>query len=167
MKDGQRGGKRDGAVMTESTIDGRKLLETIKVEIRWPRAFGFRMWLTRQIIGLAGLVSPIVIDADVRSEREDETDASTWTRYEGDTAEGGKIVLSNYPEGYILRHHGEVVWREWDRKLDAEETPNRENVWDTIEADIARKSMIRKGGVNREPSKVTSRPPAPGPTRNA
>ena len=34
-------------------------------------------------------------------------------RFEGDTAEGGKIVLCKYPEGFILRHHGEVVWREW------------------------------------------------------
>jgi hypothetical protein len=148
------------------TIEGKEILSAVTIHIRWPRAYGFRMWITRQIIGLAGRVSPVVIDADVKAGM-DETDASTWTRYEGDTAEGGKIVLSNYPEGYILRHHGEVVWREWDRKLEAQEIPQREYAWSTIEADIARKSMARKGSVNREPSKVTSRPPAPGPTRNA
>ncbi|WP_019567350.1 hypothetical protein [Agrobacterium sp. 10MFCol1.1] len=36
-------------------------------------------------------------------------------RFRGDTSEGGKIVLCEYPEGFILRHHGEVVWREWSR----------------------------------------------------
>lgn len=90
-------------------------MSAVTIHIRWPRAHGFRMWLTRQIIGLAGLVSPIAIDADVKADRDESSDASTWTRYEGDTAEGGKTVLSNYPEGYILRHHGEVVWREWDQ----------------------------------------------------
>lgn len=153
--------------MAKMILDGKEALSSVTIHIRWPRACGLRMWLTRQIIGLAGRVSPLHIDADVRSNAADTTDAMTWTRYEGDTAEGGKIVLSNYPEGYILRHHGEVVWREWDRKLDAKEIPSRGNAWDKIEADIARKSMPRKGGVNREPSKVTSRPPAPGPTRNA
>jgi hypothetical protein len=100
--------------MAEATIDGKQVLSAIKIEIRWPRTFGFRMWLTRQFIALAGLISPVAIDADIKAEAQGEPDASTWTRYEGDTLDGGKIVLSHHPEGYILRHHGEVVWREWE-----------------------------------------------------
>ncbi|NLS07622.1 hypothetical protein HGP14_30630 [Rhizobium sp. P32RR-XVIII] len=98
--------------MAEAMIDGRKVLEELRITIRWPMAFGFRMWLTARILSLAGLVSPVEIDADIEAA---PSEASTWTRYEGDTAEGGKIVLSQYPEGYILRHHGVTVWREWER----------------------------------------------------
>ena len=102
--------------MAEANIDGKEMLTSLTIRIRWPPAFGVRMWLTRQLIALAGLASPVEIDAAIQSEPESEPDASTWTRYEGDTLEGGKIVLSHYPEGYILRHHGEVVWREWDQQ---------------------------------------------------
>lgn len=30
-----------------------------------------------------------------------------------ETEEGGMVVLARWPEGYILRYHGEIVWRSW------------------------------------------------------
>jgi len=98
--------------MAEAVVDGKEILSSLSIQIRWPRAFGFRVWLTSRILSLAGMVSPIEIDAELVQATPSE--ASTWTRYEGETTEGGNIVLSQYPEGYILRHHGLVVWREWD-----------------------------------------------------
>jgi hypothetical protein len=97
---------------TEMTIEGGHLLEQLTISIRIPRAFAFRMWLTIRLLAVARLVSPVEIEAEI-GERE-PSKASTWTRYEGNTAEGGKIVLSHYPERFILRHHGEVGGREWE-----------------------------------------------------
>lgn len=35
------------------------------------------------------------------------------------TKDDGRIVLANWPEGYAIRYHGEIVWRSWkqDEKL--------------------------------------------------
>ena len=33
--------------------------------------------------------------------------------YEGDTQDGGRIVLSRWPEGHTLRYNGETVWKSW------------------------------------------------------
>lgn len=30
-----------------------------------------------------------------------------------DTEAGGTIVLAKWPEGFVLRYHGEIVWRSW------------------------------------------------------
>jgi hypothetical protein len=48
---------------SEMTIDGKERLSTWTIKIRWPRAFGFRMWLTTMLILAAGQVSPVKIDA--------------------------------------------------------------------------------------------------------
>lgn len=32
-----------------------------------------------------------------------------------ETEEGGIVVLARWPEGYVLRYHGEIVWRSWDQ----------------------------------------------------
>lgn len=50
---------------SEMTIDGGELLNTLQIKIRWPRAFGFRMWLTVQVLRLAGFISPVEMDADL------------------------------------------------------------------------------------------------------
>jgi len=42
--------------------------------------------------------------------------ADMFTICEWDTREGGKLVLVEWPEGYVLRHHGEIVWRSWEQK---------------------------------------------------
>jgi hypothetical protein len=98
--------------MAEAVLDGKEALASLVIKIRWPRTFGFRMWLTARLLDAVAFVSPVTMDAQIIDTAPSE--ASEWTWYEGDTLEGGKIVLSHYPEGYILRHHGEVVWREWD-----------------------------------------------------
>lgn len=34
----------------------------VKLVLRMPRAFGFRMWLTMQALKLAGILSPVTIE---------------------------------------------------------------------------------------------------------
>lgn len=94
-----------------ATIPMPKTNLTIKVEM--PRGFAFRLWLMRLAIGAAGLVAPssVKLDATFRAAGVE----GSMVRFEGDTDEGGKIVLCEYPEGFMLRHHGEVVWREWSQ----------------------------------------------------
>lgn len=86
--------------MAELHIEGKQLLSSTTIKIRWPRAFGIRMRITAALLWLAGCVSPIEIDAEV-IERDGDADVSP-----------------------------------------------------------------RKGGINRGPSKVTTRPDPPGPTRS-
>lgn len=31
-----------------------------------------------------------------------------------ETGDGGMIALVEQPEGFLLRYHGEVVWRSWE-----------------------------------------------------
>jgi hypothetical protein len=33
--------------------------------------------------------------------------------YEETTPQDGVIRLARWPEGYVLWHHGEIVWKEW------------------------------------------------------
>lgn len=33
--------------------------------------------------------------------------------YSEETPDGGIIRLARWPEGYVLWHHGEIVWKEW------------------------------------------------------
>lgn len=40
-------------------VDTKQITLTLKM----PRAFGFRMWLTIKLLQVAGLVSPVTIDA--------------------------------------------------------------------------------------------------------
>jgi len=39
--------------------------------------------------------------------------SETLDLYQEQTAEGGIIRLSKWPEGYVLWHHGVIVWRSW------------------------------------------------------
>jgi hypothetical protein len=139
--------------MAEAVLDGKEALASLVIKIRWPRTLGFRMWLTARLLDAVAFVSPVGMDAQIIDTAPSE--ASEWTRYEGDTLEGGKIVLSQYPEGYILRHHGEVVWREWDQE----------------EAQVAqvpplKGGFVQKQGTNPEPGKgFISRPAPPAPMR--
>lgn len=98
--------------MAEITIDGRDLMQSIKVGVRMPRAFGFRMWVATQLFRMAGVASGMSVSVEVDSDDYDPDDASTWVRHSEPTPQGGEIVLVRYPEGYRLRHHGETVWRD-------------------------------------------------------
>lgn len=86
-------------------------MATMTIKVETPPGFRFRLWLMRLALGAAGLVAPSAVKVDARFKSAFAGDC--MVRFEGDAAEGGKIVLSEYPEGYILRHHGEVVRREW------------------------------------------------------
>lgn len=35
------------------------------------------------------------------------------TLYSEYTPQDGKIELARWPEGYVLWHHGEIVWKSW------------------------------------------------------
>lgn len=96
--------------MAEMIIDAPKI--TVGVKIRLPRFYGLRMKALLWVFRLAQYVAPPGVLVEVLPIKVE----GDMVRFEGDTAEGGKIVLCEYPEGYILRHHGEVVWREWERK---------------------------------------------------
>lgn len=39
--------------------------------------------------------------------------AETISLYHEKTPEGGILRLSKWPEGYVLWHHGKIVWRSW------------------------------------------------------
>jgi hypothetical protein len=56
--------------MAELTIQGKDMMQELKITISWPKTLGFRMWLTRKIIAFAGFVSPIKIDADIHRQGE-------------------------------------------------------------------------------------------------
>jgi hypothetical protein len=86
---------------------------TLEIKVETPAGFRIRMWLMRLAIGAAGLVAPSTVKVDAKFKAASAKDS--MVRFEGDTTAGGKIVLCEYPEGFILRHHGEVVWREWSR----------------------------------------------------
>jgi hypothetical protein len=51
----------------------------------------------------------------------------------------GKIVLSKWPEGFVLRYHGEIVWRSWKRY--EQNTSKKENS-DWVSAS---KALISRG----------------------
>lgn len=40
----------------------------VKLVLRMPRLFGFRMWLTIQTIRLAALIAPVTIEASVEHD---------------------------------------------------------------------------------------------------
>jgi hypothetical protein len=62
--------------MADMAMDGKELLGTLKIEIRWPRTFGFRMRLTAALIWLAGCVSPIKIEAEVIDREQQKRESS-------------------------------------------------------------------------------------------
>ena len=82
--------------MAELKADGKELLESVTISIRWPRAFGFRMWLTARLIAIAGIVSPVTIEADVIEAEE----TGTWT--DGSNAAG----VRHSPDGKMKIDHG-------------------------------------------------------------
>ena len=56
-----------------------------------------------------------------------------------DTPDGGVIRLSQWPEGFVLWYHGEIVWRSW-------EWPRREasKVTITLDASGVREMIERE-----------------------
>jgi hypothetical protein len=51
-------------------IDGREVVQGIKLVVRMPRAFGFRMWLTTKLLGLVAVVSGCTVEIEVDDETE-------------------------------------------------------------------------------------------------
>jgi len=43
-------------------------------------------------------------------------DTETTDLYSARTPEDGVIRLAKWPEGYVLWHHGKIVWRSWETK---------------------------------------------------
>lgn len=55
------------------------------------------------------------------------------------TKEGGRVVLAHWPEGFVLRYHGEIVWRSWehDKKITSERAAaGLKKIGDGISAEI-------------------------------
>lgn len=57
------------------------------------------------------LVEKWLHDEEVTANKIGLDDSETL--YEGDTPENGKIALARWPEGFVLRYHGGIVWRSW------------------------------------------------------
>ncbi|MGM4909134.1 hypothetical protein [Rhizobium sp. 768_B6_N1_8] len=49
--------------MAEVKLDGGELVEHLTISLTMPRAFGPRLWVVGRLIWLAGLISPVKIDA--------------------------------------------------------------------------------------------------------
>jgi hypothetical protein len=50
---------------------------------------------------------------------ESRNTGATSTLYTGFTPESGVISLMRWPEGFVLRYHGEHVWKSWDPRTPA------------------------------------------------
>lgn len=50
-------------------------------------------------------------------------DDACETRFSERTPEDGAITLAKWPEGYVLWHHGEIVWRSWSKDDPVEAKP--------------------------------------------
>lgn len=60
---------------SEVTFDGSELMSELRLSIRMPRAFGFRMWVVRQLLAVIGWVSPVTLDVDVVDAKQSEVAA--------------------------------------------------------------------------------------------
>lgn len=52
----------------EITINGSELLRNIRINIRWPRAFGLRMWIAGRLFVLAGKISGTSVVVEVEGD---------------------------------------------------------------------------------------------------
>lgn len=70
------------------------------------------------------------------------------TIFYDDTPEGGMIMLAHWPEGFVLRYDGEIVWRSWlpaskDEPIPTGPTPNARafmaanDLWPVISGDVS------------------------------
>lgn len=53
-------------------------------------------------------------------------DDACETRFSEKTPEGGAITVAKWPEGYVLWHHGEIVWKSWAAIGEAPAPPPRQ-----------------------------------------
>ncbi len=58
--------------MAELHIEGKQLRSSTTIKIRWPHAFGFRMWLTKMLILTGGQASPVTTEIVVDEAQDDK-----------------------------------------------------------------------------------------------
>lgn len=87
--------------MAKLEIDGSKLIEEVILSVRMPRFLSLRFRVGALIYRLGAWVSGTTV-----TFRDNTVVVDT------ENSEGGRIVLVQYPEGFLLRNNGEVVWRE-------------------------------------------------------
>jgi len=80
----------------EMTVEGKELLSSLRIKIRWPRTFGVRMRVTAALLWLAGCISPIAIDAKVV---EADGDADFSPRKGGINRGHSKVTTRPDPPG--------------------------------------------------------------------
>ncbi|PWJ73841.1 hypothetical protein C7441_12524 [Pseudaminobacter salicylatoxidans] len=54
----------------EIVIDGRDLMESIRIGVRMPRLFGVRIWIATRLFELAGLVTGWNVVVEVEGDEE-------------------------------------------------------------------------------------------------
>jgi len=54
----------------EIVIDGRELMESIRIGVRMPHLFGARIWIATRLFELAGLVTGWNVVVEVEGEDE-------------------------------------------------------------------------------------------------
>ena len=57
----------------------------------------------------------------------------TTVLYSAKTPENGVILLAKWPEGYVLRHHGKIVWRSWEEPATPSGQMTAEHIDDLID----------------------------------
>ncbi|MBN9079657.1 MAG: hypothetical protein BGN87_18405 [Rhizobiales bacterium 65-79] len=61
----------------EITIDGSDILRNIRINIRWPRALGLRMWVASRLFQLGGWVSGTNVVVEIEADMTDARKANT------------------------------------------------------------------------------------------
>lgn len=57
----------------EMTVEGKELLSSLTIKIRWPRGFWFRLRIAAALLWLVDWVSPVGIDPEiVHGEDQDD-----------------------------------------------------------------------------------------------
>lgn len=54
----------------EIIIDGRELMESIRIGVRMPRLFGARIWIATRLFELAGLVTGWNVVVEIEGDEE-------------------------------------------------------------------------------------------------
>lgn len=52
----------------EITVDGSDLLRSVRITVRWPRAFGLRMWVATQLFKLGGRISGTNVMVEIEGD---------------------------------------------------------------------------------------------------
>ena len=52
----------------EVTIDGRELLSSVRITVRWPRALGLRMWIATRLFLLGGWMSGTSVMIEIEGD---------------------------------------------------------------------------------------------------